>query len=334
MPARAELMHALATEKDPRKMTRIHGICRIVIEEERYREVARIMYKSYNTIRAWHERYLREGLKGLGDRPRPGRQPKMTNRKLTEFMGEGDALCRFPKLLAEKAKEKTGIACFGGAVRRKLRDGGYSPKVPEPARAGRESAKNVTKWQKWLKPWLLEAENGGFLPFVVDECGLLHDCQPRRSLWTLVGERAYEWYAGNHARRMIFGALSMNGDRAFMNARRFDTETTIKFFRRVAARHGPVALLVDRATPHRSIGMNDFVKDSKGLVRIGYFPTGWPELNPVESCWNTLKRQSRAHQAYPTVDARIAKSMECLKTRRFRLDVMRFLFGKPVAKIV
>ena len=80
MLTRAELMHALATEKDPRKVTRIHGICRIVIEKESYREVARIMYKSYNTIRAWHERYLREGLKGLSDRPRPGRPPKMTNR--------------------------------------------------------------------------------------------------------------------------------------------------------------------------------------------------------------------------------------------------------------
>ncbi len=334
MPARAELMHALATEKDPRKRTRIHGICRIVIEEESYREVARIMYKSYNTIRARHERYLREGLKGLGDRPRPGRPPKMTNRKLTEFMEEGDAPCRFPKLLAEKVKEKTGIAYCEGAVRRKLRDGGYSPKVPEPARAGRESVKNVAKWQKSLKPWLLEAENDGFLPFVVDECSLLHDYQPRRSLWTLVGKRACERYAGNHARRMIFGALSMNGDQAFMNAQRFDTETTIKFFRRVTARHGPVALLVDRATPHRSIGTNDFVKDNEGLVRIGYFPTGWPELNPVESCWNTLKRQPHAHQVYPTVDARIAESMEYLRTHRFHLDVTRFLFREPVAKII
>ena len=48
MLTRAELMRALATEKDPRKMTRIHGICRIVIEKESYREVARIMYKSHS----------------------------------------------------------------------------------------------------------------------------------------------------------------------------------------------------------------------------------------------------------------------------------------------
>ena len=334
MLTRAELMRALATEKDPRKVTRIHGICRIVIEKESYREVARITYESYNTIRAWHERYLREGLKGLGDRPRPGRPPKMTNRKLTEFMEEGDALCRFPKLLAEKVKEKTGIAYCEGAVRRKMRDGGCSPKVPEPARARMESVKNVTKWQKWLKSWLLEAENDGFLPFAVDESSLLHDYQPRRSLWTLVGKRAYERYAGNHARRIIFGAVSVNGDQAFMNARKFNTESTIKFVRRLMARHGPVALLMDRATPHRSIGMNEFVNDNEGLVRIGYFPTVWPELNPVESCWNTLKRQPHVHQACPTVDARIAKSMEYLRTHRFHLDVTRFLFREPVAKII
>ena len=219
-------------------------------------------------------------------------------------------------------------------MRRKLRDGGYSPKVPEPARARRESVKNVAKWQKWLKPWLPEAENDGFLTFAVDESSLLHDYQPRRSLWTLVGERAHERYAGNHTRRIIFGALSVNGDQAFMTARKFDTESTIKFIRRLMARHGPVALLMDRATPHGWLGTNDFVADNGGLVRIGYFPTGWPELNPVESCWNTLKRQPHAHQAYPTVDARIAKSSEYLRTHRFHLDVTRFLFRKPVAKIV
>ena len=52
MPTRAELMHALVTEKDPRKRTRIHGICRVVIEKESYKEVGRIMYKSYNTVKA------------------------------------------------------------------------------------------------------------------------------------------------------------------------------------------------------------------------------------------------------------------------------------------
>ncbi len=48
MLTRAELMHALVTEKDPRERTRIHGICRIVIEKESYREVARIMYSHGN----------------------------------------------------------------------------------------------------------------------------------------------------------------------------------------------------------------------------------------------------------------------------------------------
>ena len=249
-------------------------------------------------------------------------------------MEEGDALCRFPKLLAEKVKEKTGIAYCEGAVRRKLRDGGYSPKVPGPARARRESVKNVAKWQKRLKPWLREAEHDGFLTFAVDESSLLHDYQPRRSLWTLVGERAYERYTGNHTRRMIFGALSKHGDQMFMSARWFNTESTPQFFRRLLAWHGAVALLPDGATPHRSRGMNDFVEDNEGLVRVGYFPTGWPELNPVESCWNTFKRQPHVHQAFPTVDARIKMSMECLRTHRFNLDVERFLFRKPVAKIV
>ena len=89
MPTRAELMHALATEKDPLKRARIHGICRIVIEKESCKEVGRIMYKSYNTAKAWHGRYLREGLKGPGDRPRPGRPPKMTNRKLPNSWKRG-----------------------------------------------------------------------------------------------------------------------------------------------------------------------------------------------------------------------------------------------------
>ena len=40
------------------------------------------------------------------------------------------------------------------------------------------------------------------------------------------------------------------------------------------------------------------------------------------------------HQVYSAVDARIAKLVECLRTHRLHLDVERYLFKKPVAKIV
>ena len=78
----------------------------------------------------------------------------------------------------------------------------------------------------------------------------------------------------NHARRTVFGALSKHGDQMFMSARRFNTESTLQFFRRLLARHGAVALLLDRATPHRSRAENDFVEDNEGLVRVKYLPTG------------------------------------------------------------
>ena len=328
----AEIDIAYRKEKDIRRKEKLHAIWYVVCAKKRYTEVAWLMRRAYNTIKSWHARFLKKGLRGLDDLPRSGRPPKMTNRKLTEFMEKEDVQYKFPVELAKKLKEKFGITYCAGAVRGKLRDGGYSPKVPEPVHARRESVENVAAWQEWAHLWFQEAENDGLMPFVADECSLLHDYWRRRGWWTMVGKRAYGWYNGNHTRRTVFGALSKYGDQMFMSARWFNTESTLQFFRRLLARHGAVALLLDRAAPHRSRAVNDFILDNEEFMRVEYLPTGWPELNPVESCWNTFKRQPHMHQAYPTVDARIKKSMEYLRTHRFNLDIERFLFRKPVAK--
>ena len=121
----------------------------------------------------------------------------MTDRKLTEFVEKEDAQHKFPAELAKKLKEKTGIAYCAGAVRSKLRGGGYSPKVPEPARAGRESVGNVAAWQEWAHLWLREEENDGLPPLAADGCGLLRDYWCRRGWRTRVGRRACGWHNGN-----------------------------------------------------------------------------------------------------------------------------------------
>ena len=73
-----------------------------------------MLHKSHDAIKAWHERCLRGGVDGLDDLPRPGRPPKMANRKPVEFIEKDGAPCRFPAHPADRIKEKTGIAYCGG----------------------------------------------------------------------------------------------------------------------------------------------------------------------------------------------------------------------------
>ncbi len=85
-----ELKRALRTEKNVRKMTKILAICQIEISGSSYEKAAHDMMEQQGTIEEWHKRYLRDGLQGLDDFPRPG-LPRMVKVEITEFVQGGGA---------------------------------------------------------------------------------------------------------------------------------------------------------------------------------------------------------------------------------------------------
>lgn len=48
-------------------------------------------------------------------------------------------------------------------------------------------------------------------------------------------------------------------------------------------------VVLDNASYFASNQVTEFVENSK--LKLTYFPTGSPDLNPVEECWRQFKRQ-------------------------------------------
>src|SRR6202030_51154 len=61
-----------------------------MLEGMEHEEAARLAGLSRSTAYEWHNRYEEDGLEGLRDRPRPGRQPRVDNPGSTTPGRRGD----------------------------------------------------------------------------------------------------------------------------------------------------------------------------------------------------------------------------------------------------
>ena len=120
-------------EISSKKKERLLAMYKIIEEKLGIAEVARMLLKSYNTIKNWLAWFLENGTDRLDELPRSGRPRRYEHTKITDFIedSENDDLLRFPKYLAHKLDETLGIKYKVDTIRSILRGEGYSPKVPQ-----------------------------------------------------------------------------------------------------------------------------------------------------------------------------------------------------------
>ena len=91
---------------------------------------------------------------------------------------------------------------------------------------------------------------------------------------------------------------------------------------------GKVAVIVDRASPHRAKLVRQLLRENKN-IKIMYLPKGSPFLNPVEECWHQGKRILLVSEYYRTVADLQNAISEYFRTVRFRLDLLTYVYRKP-----
>jgi hypothetical protein len=67
----------LKQTKEARVFRRAHAV-RAVVKGQRMQNVSDALQVTYSALRQWVQRFATQGSKGLGDRPRSGRPPKVT----------------------------------------------------------------------------------------------------------------------------------------------------------------------------------------------------------------------------------------------------------------
>ena len=131
---------------------------------------------------------------------------------------------------------------------------------------------------------------------------------------------------GSHRRTCVFGTLCIDGRQFFRQYESFNQYTFLDYLIRIQKRFGKLILFIDRARQHyRSKMVREYIKQSKDSLKIIYFPKGSSEFNAVEECWRQGKYDLLVSKYYPKFKNLTYAIANYYRTRRFKLDVVKYL---------
>ena len=121
----------------------------------------------------------------------------------------------------------------------------------------------------------------------------------------------------------MFGAVTTDGRHFFRAAEKFETKTYLKFLGDLQNHFGKISVIADRAIPHKSKALMDFLKSNPD-IQVIYLPKGCPEFNSVEEWWRRAKHYLMVSEYYKTFDEMKYSLCEYFRTRKYPLNMMKY----------
>ncbi len=122
----------------------------------------------------------------------------------------------------------------------------------------------------------------------------------------------------------MFGVLSSDGKQLFRQYNRFDSTSFLDFLKQIRKKFKKFVIFVDRATPHRSKLVSEYMQKSADSVRIEYLPVGSPQFNAVEECWRQGKYRLLSNY-YSGVQHLKQVISQYYRTTKFNLNIIKYL---------
>jgi transposase len=97
------------------------------------------------------------------------------------------------------------------------------------------------------------------------------------------------------------------------------------FLRQLKQRYGRLILLTDKAPWHTSGAVKTFLGENRSWLRVLYFPTNAPEMNPVEECWRQMKNDLVGSTFHPTFQQLRSALTIYLRTKRYKHNLFKYL---------
>ena len=145
-------------------------------------------------------------------------------------------------------------------------------------------------------------------------------------MWTLDRVRPVVTMTGSHQKTCVFGTLCMDGRQFFRQYDSFNQYTFLDYLIQMQKKFGKLILFIDRARQHhRSTMVKEYMKQNKGILKVVYFPKGSPEFNAIEECWRQGKYDLLVSRYYPKFEYFRRVIANYYRTRRFRLDIAKYL---------
>lgn len=276
-------------------------------------QIAQIFETSEATIREWLERFEKEGVEGLRDRPRAGRPRKVdvVAQKVIESQVETPPstvgyLFGFWTVLAlcSHLAKDFGLTVSPSGLRRAMHVLGFRwlrPKLDMP----KDDPNARDKMDRILQRLFAAGKETAIL--CLDECDL-HLLPVLRAMWMRKGHQVRVATPGQNRKCSIFGAMDLVTGRFIHGV--FERRTAVDFIAFLeqllsAYPNGQILVLVDNFSAHKAVVVKEWLK-SHPRIELLYLPAySGHKQNPVEKVWWRMKALVAANRCHGSMSVLI-----------------------------
>lgn len=132
---------------------------------------------------------------------------------------------------------------------------------------------------------------------MTDEAFFVRDVKAGRKYWSSVAKRIFLSYTGRHESLAVYGTITTSGDQLFRVYKKFNAVTFVEYLKELHWKYGKIALILDRASVHKSKKVREFLANNPD-VKLIWLPKGSPYLNMIEQCWKISKHALLVSEYY------------------------------------
>ena len=326
---REKRIKTLLNEATPDEVSRLLLIYFVYDCKIKPEQAAKILFKSKSWAYKWLKRYRKQGYKGLEIRKRSERPPKIPKSVMRCIMRIVDRKDFWTATeLRDMIYLKSGIKYALKYCADLFRKWGYTMKVPVCRHVNAATDEMVAEFQERAQKEIVRLESLGCAVLMQDEAIFMADALARRCMFSKIGVRSTRVVSGTRRKRIVYGAITINGKQIFCQYGKFDAVTFVEFLKEAVRKFGKIVMIADRVPQHRAKVVTKFLNKNKHRIKLIFLPRGSPYLNPVEEC----RRQSKnAILAKPFVSLQkmIKNITRYFKIKRFNLNIMSYLLRAP-----
>ncbi len=273
---------------------------RAVVKDKRSpEEVIKTFGLHRSNIYKWLKQHKEGGWKALESSTSAGRIPIVDDKEkkaLSKLLMKNPLQLHFDfglwtlQMVAEIILRKFNKEVSIWTVSRILHEIGYSKQKPL-FRAYQQNPEQVEKWLAEDYPAIKkEAKKEKREIYFEDEAGF-KSTDHKGKTWAKKGETPIVRVTGARSSINSISAVNNKGALRFMLYKgSFNSELFIEFLKRLMTGHNKkITIITDGHSSHKSGKVKEFIKSTKGKLKIYYLPPYSPELNPDEQVWNNAK---------------------------------------------
>lgn len=292
------------------------------------------------TVFGWMADYRRGGFAALRRKPVPGRAPKLDPAQLRKLQGfiTGDDPRRFGfefalwtrEIVQELIRREFDVSLSVTSVGQTLKKLGFSAQRPL-YRAWQADPDVVAAWKEQDYPAIAaRARAAGATVYFVDEASVRSDYHAGTT-WAPVGITPVVATTGARFSVNMISAISAQGKLRFsIIEETLDSARLIGFFKQLLHRApGPVFVVLDNHSVHRSKSVRSFVDSTDGALEVYRLPSYSPQLNPDEWVWKNVKHDRVGRKSVAGPNQFKALAVAALRRLQAMPAIVRGFFAAP-----